>query len=141
MRKLPLLAAVLLVLGLAAGCGGSDDGNQSDTAGDNGGSTKAAETPAISSGIEGVPIPRDAHRSQENKNQFEVLGMTFDEVGQWYDLRLPEGKDFKGWQWCDTDVDAENPTRRYSQGSRVLSVAITDDTPPGVLIRVKSGTC
>jgi hypothetical protein len=140
MRKLPVLAAVLLVLGLAGGCGGGDDGKKSGT-GDNAGSTKAAETPAISSGIEGVPIPRDAHRSQESKNLFEVLGMTFDEVVEWYDLRLPEGKDFKRWQWCDTDVDTENPSRRYSQGSRILSVAITDDTPPGVLIRVKSGTC
>jgi hypothetical protein len=139
MRKLPLLAAVLLVLGLA-GCGGDDNGTKSGTAGDNAGSSAAA-TPAISSGVEGAPIPRDAHRSQENKDLFEVLGMTFDEVVEWYDVRLPEGKDFKRWQLCDTDVDAENPTRRYSQGSRILSVAITDDTPPGVLIRVKSGTC
>jgi hypothetical protein len=139
MRKLPVLAAILLVLGLAGGCGG-DDGTKSDTT-DQAASAKVATTPAISSGIEGVPIPRDSHRSQENKNLFEVLGMTFDEVGQWYDLRMPEGKDFKGWKWCDTDVDAENPTRRYSQGSKVLTVAITDDTPPGVRISVKSGTC
>jgi hypothetical protein len=140
MRKLPVLAAVLLVLGLAAGCGG-DDGTTSDTAADTAGTTKAAETPAISSGIEGVPIPRDAHRSQENKNLFEVLGMTYDEVVDWYDLRLPEGKDFRGWKWCDTAEDSETPRRIYSKGSRTLSVAITDDTPPGVLIRVKSGTC
>jgi hypothetical protein len=140
MRKAPLLAAVLLVFGLAGGCGG-DDGTKSDTAGDTAASAKAAATPAISSGVEGVPIPRDSHQSQENKALFEVLGMTFDEVGEWYDLRLPEGKDFKGWQWCDSDADAENPTRRYSQGSKVLSVAITDDTPPGVRIGVKSGTC
>jgi hypothetical protein len=141
MRKLLFLAAVLLALGVTAGCGGGDDGEKSGTAGDNPVSTKAAETPAISSGIEGVPIPRDAHRSQENKSVFEVLGMTFDEVVEWYDIRMPEGKDFKRWQWCDTDVDTENPIRRYSQGSRILSVAITDDTPPGVRIGVKSGTC
>jgi hypothetical protein len=140
MRKLSVLAATLLVLGLAGGCGG-DDGSKSDSAGDSASSTKAAETPAISSGIEGVPVPRDSHRSQENKSLFEVLGMTFDEVVEWYDLRLPEGKDFKRWQWCDTDVDTENPTRRYSQGSQILTVTIKDDTPPGVLIAVKPGTC
>jgi hypothetical protein len=139
MRKLPVLAAVLLVLGLAGGCGGGDDGTKTDDG--SAGSAKAAETPAISSGIEGVPIPRDAHRSQENKNLFEVLGMTYDEVVAWYDLRLPEGKDFRGWKWCDTAEDSETPRRIYSKGSRTLSVAITDDTPPGVLIRVKSGTC
>ena len=141
MRKLALLAAVLLALGVAGGCGGGDDGKKSDTAGDSASSTKAEETPAISSGIEGVPVPRDAHQSQENKSQFEVLGMTFDEVSEWYDLRLPEGKDFNGWKWCDTAEDTEIPRRTYSKGSKTLSVAITDDTPPSVLIRLKSGTC
>jgi hypothetical protein len=138
MRKLPLLLVVLLVLAFAGGCGGGDD---KSTTGDDAGSAKAAATPAISSGVEGVPIPRDSHRSQENKSLFEVLGMTYDELVDWYDAHLPEGKDFEGWQWCDTDVDAENPSRRYSKGSRVLSVALTDDTPPGVLVRVKPGTC
>jgi hypothetical protein len=140
MRKLPLIAAVLLILGLAGGCGGGDDNGNNQGTGEKSAS-EAAATPAISSGIEDVPIPRDSHQSAERKGQFEVLGMTFDEVVDWYDLRLPEGKDFKRWQWCDTDVDTENPSRRYSQGSRILSVSITDDTPPGVLIRVKSGTC
>jgi hypothetical protein len=141
-RRLTVLAATLLVLGLVGGCGGGDeDGGKPGSGGDKAGADAAA-TPAIPSGVEGVPVPRDAHRSLETKGAWEVLGMTFDEVVDWYDLRLPEGKDFKGWTWCDTDGDAENPSRIYSQGSRILTVTINDDTPPGVLIGVdKSGPC
>jgi hypothetical protein len=138
-RRFTVFAATLLVLGLVGGCGGGDEGA---SGGDKSKSTEAATIPAISSGVEGVPVPRDTHRSTEAKGAWEVLGMTFDEVVDWYNLRLPQGKDFKSWNWCHTGEDAENPSRIYSQGSRILSVTITDDTPPGVLIDVdRSGPC
>ena len=130
-----MLAVTMLALGLVGGCGGGDE-DKSKPASD-----AATATPAISSGVEGVPVPRDSHRNPEAKDTWEVLGMTFDEVVDWYDARLPEGKDFRGWRWCDTGEEAENPTRTYSKGAKTLSITILDDTPPGLLIRVKSGSC
>jgi hypothetical protein len=132
-----LLAATLLALWLVGGCGGNENGSERD------GTGTAEAIPAVSSGVEGVPIPRDTARAPERKGSYEVLGMSFDELVDWYDAHLPEGKAFKDWAWCDTGGGADNPSRIYSQGStRILKVTIMDDTPPGVLIGVdKSGPC
>jgi hypothetical protein len=136
MRRVVVLVAMLFALAVIGGCGGGDDSANENTK-----STDAAATPAISSGVESVPIPRDAHPAVDAKRAWEVLGMTYDELVAWYDARLPEGKDFMGWTWCDTDTDTENPTRVYSQGSKTLTVTLVEDTPPRVLIRTKSGSC
>jgi hypothetical protein len=141
-RRFTILAATLLTLGLIGGCGGGDE-NASERVRGGDGTGTAEAIPAVSSGVEGVPIPRDTARAPEGKGSYEVLGMSFDEVVDWYDTHLPEGKAFRDWAWCDTGGGAENPSRIYSQGStRILTVTITDDTPPGVLIGVdKSGPC
>lgn len=136
------LAIVLVGAALASGACGEDSEPQRPSQPP----TQEREPPAaVSSGIEGVPIPRGSKPyPPEIPDAWRVEALTYEELVAWYHERMPVGKDFRDWDWCRVggSVDRRFYSLVYSQGKKILSVALTGGDPPAVQIgRDRSGPC
>ncbi len=132
-----ILCAASLVVG-ASGCGGSS--------GDSTASREQSQTSADltkSSGIEGIPLPADATPLPGFDGGWNVPGSDYDTVVAFYEDRIPEGKDWRDWKWCDTGGGDTIHAHIYAKGRRdILNVTVADDNPPGVIIGTdESGPC
>jgi hypothetical protein len=61
------------------------------------------------------------------------VGLTDEEMIDWYHKRMPVGKDFGDWDWCDTGGSIAGGTYAliYSQGpKKILAVAFAPADPP-----------
>lgn len=107
--------------------------------------------PPKSSGIENMPIPESAETvnlvpssSASASEEYEVPGATFDQLRAWYEQQLPEGHAFGQWTWCEKFVSDTYSSKIYTKAgtARLLTVLVTADTPPGILVAVDdSGPC
>ena len=76
--------------------------------------------------------------------QYRVPGMGFEALARWYDMHLPIKQSWRQWRWCESWVGKMIIQRTYYQPSStmLLSVVITRDDPPGILISLdKRETC
>jgi hypothetical protein len=137
------LAVVLVGAALASGACGEDSKPQQPSQPP---ARKSNSPAAVSSGIEGVPIPSGSKRyPPEIPDAWGVEALTYMKLVDWYHEHMPVGKNFRDWDWCRTagGVDRNFYSLIYSQGVRkILSVALTGVDPPAVQIRQdRSGPC
>jgi hypothetical protein len=135
--------APLLVLSVCLGLGGVSAGCAEETAPVH----KILVDRWKLSGIAGVPVPgweEPATRLRSEGTWF-VTNMSYDELIDWYQGRMPVGKDFNQWDWCE----GRKGNLLYSQGpKRILSVMVVEDNEQpkeeslAVLIGIdESGPC
>jgi hypothetical protein len=88
-------------------------------------------------------VPAKSGEGVGDTATWTVPHATYDEVVAFYEERMLEGQDFKGWDWCDTGGGVTIHAHIHSRGARdILSVSVTDDKPTGiVIVNDESGPC
>jgi hypothetical protein len=123
----PLAVAVLLT-----GCGG--------------GAELGEPTP---SGVEGLPVPSAAVMQSESgpsgvstgSETWAVPGADGEELLAWYDERLAQGEDWRGWQWCELNERGDSVQRYWVRDGQDMSVIVfPGEEPPQVLISAGEAT-